>query len=773
MTTMLRLQRRHFRQSGPPGITCNRRRRRRRWRCWRWRARAGARAHCPAQAQASSSSSSSSPSPSSSSSASASALASVNRSSVVIDANGYVATSICCPVGQFNCGRTLTRDSASSGHTWTSKSTHDCRGMASSLFELQLQAASTKVRGFSTCRAPKYMELFGFIDDHKVSGITTFHCHVCPPGTWSDAQAPSAAYFLQPSGKPSGEYRSRGAPVFVSATAAARSQCTLQVPAGSYNDGKTAGACPAGRWSAPGAVNRTQCTLQVPAGSYNDGTSAGACPALCTSPAGAVSSAQCVAAGGRGCFYKGAKSAAKSGTKTTPVACPAPCTSPPGATSMVQCVVQSGPDKGRGCSFLPPPSDSKNAKKTPLPLACPAPCTSLPGATSWAQCVVSSGPNKGRGCGYLPPNETTIFSCPSNAFASPGATYISNCTVSTGADRGRSIGYHSPGARIGHLCVAPCTSPQGATSWAQCTLNSGPNKGRSCGYLTPGETITVPCPSNTFASPGATYISNCTVSTGADRGRSIGYQSHDARIGHLCVAPCTSPQGATAWTQCTLNSGPNKGRSCGYRREHGCVFACPPNSTASVAATEVSQCRCNEGHFDSNTAVGKVSCQKCAVCAVSQYQAKACGAVDSTHGADVQCQGCPARSSMSARGPKPSVLCTDTPSFNDTYGTCTTYSTKGWCKSGVAGPTWLVAWGQLPKAVRAACCACGKRMMRIAVLCSRPSPRHRSTRRHHLVHRAYRTASASPATTGAVRSRRSRTANSASSSRAPPPSRPR
>ena len=234
-------------------------------------------------------------------------------------------------------------------------------------------------------------------------------------------------------------------------------------------------------------------------------------------------------------------------------------------------------------------------------------------------------------------------------------------------------------------CPAPCTSPPGATSWAQCAVSVGPSKGHGCGYLPPAETIAVPCPSNSFASPGATYLSNCTVSTGADRGRSVGYlPTHDARgkpkspttlIGYPCVEPCTSPQGATSWTQCTLNSGPHTGRSCGYRNNAGDVLACPPNSTAPVAATEAAQCRCNEGHFDNNTAVAKVSCQTCAVCAVGQYQAKACGAVDSTRGADAQCQDCPAHAAV--------ILCDDDPaSISIKYGatvSCAKYKQMGLC----------------------------------------------------------------------------------------------
>ena len=51
--------------------------------------------------------------------------------------------------------------------------------------------------------------------------------------------------------------------------------------------------CPTGKWSPPGATGKAQCALQVPAGSYSDGTTAGACPIGHWSEAGATSTHQC------------------------------------------------------------------------------------------------------------------------------------------------------------------------------------------------------------------------------------------------------------------------------------------------------------------------------------------------------------------------------------------------------------------------------------------------------------------------------------------------
>ena len=116
-------------------------------------------------------------------------------------------------------------------------------------------------------------------------------------------------------------------------------------------------------------------------------------------------------------------------------------------------------------------------------------------------------------------------------------------------------------------------------------------------------------------------------------------------------------------------------------------------------------------------------------------------------------------------GERWSTKCEDNPRFRDQYGTCTVYSSKGWCANGetgprpgsqcimptsvqegylqmstkrahtrnaldlqnlhcvfifheglrlpslvVPGPGWLASWGKLSATAQASCCACGKEM---------------------------------------------------------------
>ena len=119
------------------------------------------------------------------------------------------------------------------------------------------QAHTLKIANTATAKANRVgVAVRVGVDVHVVIIGSLFHCNHCltsPAGTWSKSGATH------------------------------RAQCTVQVPAGYYNDGKMAGACPAGKWSAASATVRNhrragkaQCTEDVPVGHYNDGTHAGA-----------------------------------------------------------------------------------------------------------------------------------------------------------------------------------------------------------------------------------------------------------------------------------------------------------------------------------------------------------------------------------------------------------------------------------------------------------------------------------------------------------------
>ena len=317
-------------------------------------------------------------------------------------------------------------------------------------------------------------------------------CRPCPKGT----TAPPNAYRLAQCCRGAGAWVDRvagdghlstdpGAQLSTDPTAHPSTCINGSVPAGSYSDGKNAGPCPAGMWSAPGATSAAQCTLRVPAGSYSDGK--------------------------------------------TNQACPLPCTSPTGTTSLTKCTVRSGVDKGRSCAYLPP--------RTKITLPCPPPCTSPTGATELAQCTVGSGTDKGRSCAYQLPKfsskapQSPALECPVRCpICAPGSKYMSDCRVAVGVDKGRSCAYLPPKAKVALPCLPPCTSPPGATSLAQCTVGSGTDKGRSCTYLPPRATTALPCPMHSTSPPGATELQQCLCS--------VGYFDNDTAVNVVACQKC-------------------------------------------------------------------------------------------------------------------------------------------------------------------------------------------------------------------------------------------
>ena len=138
--------------------------------------------------------------------------------------------------------------------------------------------------------------------------------------------------------------------------------------------------------------------------------------------------------------------------------------------------------------------------------------------------------------------------------------------------------------------------------------------------------------------------------------------------------------------------GPSKGRSAVYLAPGAkLATACPAHSAAPAAATELAQCQCVHGYFDNHSAINVVSCRPCGACGTDQFEVAACGAVNLAHGRDTTCGKCPPHSSLrrtpsiaptTAPSPPPTsrtAPCTDTPDYEDSFGTCATYRDELWC----------------------------------------------------------------------------------------------
>ena len=427
------------------------------------------------------------------------------------------------------------------------------------------------------------------------------------------------------------------------------SQCTRQLSAGHWNDGTTAGTCPAGTWSAAGATSQRQCkacpagkwssegagserhcTLSAPAGYFNDGTSTGVCPAGTWGAPGATDVAQCTVDLSPGHWNDG----------RVAKACPRGRWSAAGATSKLDCHVKDAP-----AGFY---SDGVTNGLCPVGMWCQAGAIN---ANQCAQIVPPGHYNSGRAVG----------TCPPGTWGSAGAISKAHCTLLVPA------GHYNDGT-----LAAPCPrgswSVAGAVSAKQCT------SALSEGHYNDGTTANA-CPIGTWSRRGATVEAQCTlqipeghfndgVTAGAcpvgmwSRAGSLGKSQCTVHLSRGHVTPCPAGKyggdGYKGCRDCPEGTWSNTWNSSITR-----CFACSVATWSKAGTGNISQCTrlLSPGHWNDGTKFG--TCPKGRWSAEGAVSARQCtlSVPDGYHNDGRRAGPCPARSwSISGSGCSGSYL---------------------------------------------------------------------------------------------------------------------
>ena len=187
----------------------------------------------------------------------------------------------------------------------------------------------------------------------------------------------------------------------------------------------------------------------------------------------------------------------------------------------------------------------------------------------------------------------------------------------------------------------------------------------------------------------------------------------------VCPADATSIAGSTRFTDCKANAD--------HYNDGSAVRACPPNTTSPAGSTQYTQCVCKPGLYYAEIGEGTQRCEAFVRCEIkTQWKLNLDHTQAELRGNPTQrgrgsCGTCPPHSAMPGvtnvpvtcrdtdrpRTPAP-TNCTDTPGFQDAYGTCATYAENKWCESGAMGTGWGASRGALGAKAVGACCVCGK-----------------------------------------------------------------